>query len=371
MSGTHLCGTWLLAIPPMNLQLPLVWLLDLELVPGLRVTTIWLNRLELLARPPRAHLRPVIGMAIALWQVIRGPLMPVLIWNLWCTWLMSILRRSLFTFVTTARLALLLERIRNAGLLLVSCRTVAVSPLRLFPAPGLTVILTIGVGNATDLSMTGPVGLYRALLAAALPRFTIVMTLLVFIDVTLLCPPVRTWQTPLTCLPWLPMSPSIRALAPRILEQTWTQASPFRRGLSVTPNVSVEKGLLLPGPCLTIMDLLLGPRLATVVMLSGAGRQVIIVLSTGRMFPPPNVALASIGASPLLRAVCWTLVRSRVLEGLLFLRHTRTTLLLVLVSALTSPLWHLVVPLARLVGTLLRMQLLLTRALLCYTTVPT
>ncbi len=158
---------------------------------------------------------------------------------------MTTLRRSLFTLVTTARLALLLAQAPKAGLLLVSPVRVRFTPLRLVPAPGLTVMWTIGLGNPTDLRTMGRPLLYRAPLAAAPPRLTVVVTLLVHIILRLPWVPVRTRMTWLRCLPELPSEPHMALLVPMTLEHIWKKVSPFIKGLAVTPKVRVVKGLLL------------------------------------------------------------------------------------------------------------------------------
>lgn len=133
-----------------------------------------------------------IRRANALWQVIRGLLIPVLMRNLCPTWLMTTLKRNLFTLVTNALLALGPALVPNAGLLLVSPRKVMLTPLRLVPDPGLMEIRTIGLGNLTDLRTNGRPGLAKELFAAALPKLTVVVTLLENILGTLPWRPERT-----------------------------------------------------------------------------------------------------------------------------------------------------------------------------------
>lgn len=74
---TNLVETRLLAIRPLNLKAPF-----LAALSGLKPTRIPVNRLELLARPPRAQFRLTMVPWTALWQVIRGPFRPYLIPNL-------------------------------------------------------------------------------------------------------------------------------------------------------------------------------------------------------------------------------------------------------------------------------------------------
>lgn len=204
---------------------------------------------------------------------------------------MTTLSRSLFTLVTRARLDLLLAAIRKAGLLLVSPDRVTFTPLRLVPAPGLMVIRTIGLGKATELRATGLPTEYRALLAAMPPRFMKAQTPLVLVWLTGPLPLVRTRKTPLTCLPPLWAELSMELFGMMELEQMCMNMSPLQNGRAETPKIRVENGLAPIGRWLTLMDLLLGPQFPTVGMLLGDGRQLMMLLSTGRMFPLPKVEL--------------------------------------------------------------------------------
>lgn len=272
----------LLAIPDLNIKLALgLFGLMTQLTP--------VHRLELLDRPPRAQLLPSIP-ATDLWQVIRGPFILILMLRACPRTLIPTLRRSLFTFPRTILLSLLLALIRKEGLLRITPSTVRFTPLPLFPPPGVMVTETIGLGKITGLRAVGPPGLVRARLARMPPTLTRVMTLFVRVDLILLWLPVRTLITWSTCL--APFAVALRtALFPPIrLEQTWAKARVLK-WLLTTPKVRVCRGPL----GLIRVKLLAGPFLRLTLgrggILAGSGRQLIIVLSMSRMFPPPKEEL--------------------------------------------------------------------------------
>lgn len=123
-------------------------------------------------------------------------------------------------------------------------------------------------------------------------------------------------------------------------------------GLAVTPNVK-----FVNGPLLLVTNLLLLLALVPAVphgpMLRGDGRQLPILLSTTRIFPPPKVEFVNIGHMLKSSAVPWTVVPTLLPETLLLLRHPLTTLLLMLVNVLTTRLWCLLVLVSHLLGTLI------------------